>query len=139
MFARESGIVDEIVTGAKFSSIFNESVWLEPGQDIVLLDMVRCESNVELFLEVEAKEAIMENSSKIGAIKVENEEGSFLLSAPVFIDCSGDGVIAYSAGAEYRMGREGRGNLANPLLQINQINMYWEALLCLPRETLGAR
>lgn len=115
MFARESGIVDEIVTGAKFSSIFNESVWLEPGQDIVLLDMVRCESNVELFLEVEAKEAIMENSSKIGAIKVENEEGSFLLSAPVFIDCSGDGVIAYSAGAEYRMGREGRGEFDESL------------------------
>ena len=70
MFARESGIVDEIVTGAKFSSIFNESVWLEPGQDIVLLDMVKRESNIELFLEAEAKEAIMENSSRIKAIKV---------------------------------------------------------------------
>lgn len=108
MFARESGIVDEIVTEAKFSSIFGRSVWLEPSQDIVLLDLVKREPNIDLYLETEAKEAIMENSSRIKAIRVENQKGSFTLSAPIFIDCSGDGVIAYSAGAEYRMGREGK-------------------------------
>lgn len=115
MFARESGIVDEIVTETKFSSIFGRSVWLEPSQDIVLLDMVKRESNIELFLETEAKEAIMENPSRIKGIKVENAKGSFILSAPIFIDCSGDGVIAYSAGAEYRMGREGRSEFGESL------------------------
>jgi len=108
MFARESGIVDEIVTEARFSSIFGRSVWLETAQDIVLLDMVKQEPGIELFLDTEAKEAIMEDSSRIRAIMVESEKGSFMLSAPIFIDCSGDGVIAYSAGAEYRMGREGK-------------------------------
>ncbi|HPC77554.1 MAG TPA: FAD-dependent oxidoreductase, partial [bacterium] len=108
MFARESGIVDEIVTEARFSSIFGRSVWLETAQDIVLLDMVKQEPGIELFLDAEAKEAIMEGSSRIRAIRVESEKGSFTLSAPIFIDCSGDGVIAYSAGAEYRMGREGK-------------------------------
>ncbi|MBP8638304.1 MAG: FAD-dependent oxidoreductase [Dictyoglomi bacterium] len=108
MFARESGIVDEIVTETRFSSIFGRSVWLETAQDIVLLDMVKQEPGIELFLDTEAKEAIMEDSSRIRAIRVESEKGSFTLSAPIFIDCSGDGVIAYSAGAEYRMGREGK-------------------------------
>lgn len=108
MFARESGIVDEIVTETKFSSIFGRSVWLEPSQDIVLLDIIKREPNIDLFLETEAKEAIMENPSRIKAIRVENQSGSFLLSAPIFVDCSGDGAIAYSAGAEYRMGREGK-------------------------------
>jgi hypothetical protein len=115
MFARESGVVDEIVTETRFSSIFGRNVWLEPGQDIVLLDLVKREPNIDLFLETEAKEAIMENPSRIKAVRVENQRGSFILSAPIFIDCSGDGVIAYSAGAEYRMGREGRDEFGEPL------------------------
>ncbi|MCX7795266.1 MAG: FAD-dependent oxidoreductase [bacterium] len=108
MFARESGIIDEIVTETRFSSIFGRNVWLEASQDIVLLDLVKREPNIDLYLETEAKEAIMENSSRIRAIRVENQRGSFTLSAPIFIDCSGDGIIAYSAGAEYRIGREGK-------------------------------
>ena len=108
MFGRETGIVDEIVTETRFSSIFGRCVWLEPSQDIVLLDIVKREPNIDLFLETEAKEAIMGSPSKIKAIKIENQAGTFVLSALIFIDCSGDGVIAYSAGAEYRMGREGK-------------------------------
>ncbi|MGC8971498.1 MAG: FAD-dependent oxidoreductase [bacterium] len=119
MFARESGIVDEIVTGTRFSSIFGRSVWLEPSQDIVLLDLVKREPNIDLYLETEAKEAIMENPSRIKAIRVENQRGSFILSAPIFIDCSGDGVIAYSAGAEYRMGREGKDEFGESLAPDN--------------------
>lgn len=115
MFARESGIVDEIVTETKFSSIFGRSVWLESSQDIVLLDLVKREANIDLYLETEAKEAIMESPSKIKAIRVENQRGSFILSATVFIDCSGDGIIAHSAGAEYRMGREGKDEFGESL------------------------
>jgi len=119
MFARESGIVDEIVTETKFSSIFGRSVWLEPSQDIVLLDLVKREPNIDLYLETEAKETIMESPSRIKAIRVENQRGSFILSAPIFIDCSGDGVIAYSVGAEYRMGREGKDEFGESLAPDN--------------------
>ncbi|MBC7319264.1 FAD-dependent oxidoreductase [bacterium] len=88
---------------------------MEPSQDIVLLDLIKREPNIDLYLETEAKEAIMENPSRIKAIRVENQRGSFTLSAPIFIDCSGDGVIAYSAGAEYRMGREGKDEFGESL------------------------
>ena len=35
-------------------------------------------------------------------------EKMFTINAPIFIDCSGDGLLAATAGAEYRTGREGK-------------------------------
>ena len=35
-------------------------------------------------------------------------EMEYLISAKFFIDCSGDGLVAATAGAEYRTGREGK-------------------------------
>jgi hypothetical protein len=38
-----------------------------------------------------------------------------LLSAPLFVDCTGDGWLGYWAGADYRMGREGRDEFGESL------------------------
>ena len=43
----------------------------------------------------------------IRAIQLGTEK-TFELSAPLFIDATGDGVLGYRAGADFRWGREGR-------------------------------
>ncbi len=50
------------------------------------------------------------NGTSIKGVTIENIENAeeFLLEAPYFSDCTGDGTIGYLAGADYRMGREVR-------------------------------
>jgi len=42
-------------------------------------------------------------------------EDSFTIRASIFIDCTGDGRLGAEAGAEYRVGREGRNQYNEPL------------------------
>ncbi len=50
------------------------------------------------------------NGNTIESVVIENiETGKEIsLHAPLFADCTGDGTIGYLAGADFRMGREGR-------------------------------
>jgi len=99
-FARETGIVEEI----REASLEHGSV------DAGILALIKQEPNVTLFLGMRAVEAMMENKTKIAAVKCVDvvTMQPFIVRGKVFIDCSGDGDFAASAGAEFRMGREGR-------------------------------
>ncbi len=71
--------------------------------------VVEAEKNITLFLNTHAFRVRTEGgriTSVDGKHIVTGAELRF--EAPVFIDCTGDGSIGYWAGAEYRMGREGR-------------------------------
>ena len=62
-----------------------------------------------LMLNTQAMEAVMDGNSIKKAICFQfSTESKIIISADVFIDCSGDGALAASAGAEYRTGREGK-------------------------------
>ncbi len=78
-------------------------------EDDKILRVVRMEKNIELFLNYRAF-AIEKEGNKITTVTARNTETSEELkfSAPVFVDCTGDGTIGYLAGADYRMGREGK-------------------------------
>jgi hypothetical protein len=100
---RESGIIEEILLHNRFHNP-QESY---PVWDHVLYDFVMREPNVELMLNTQAVEAQMSGSAIESARCWQfNTETEFTIFAKLFIDCSGDGLLAATAGALYRTGRE---------------------------------
>ena len=81
----------------------------ENYQDEKKLKVVRGEKNVKLFLNTHVFKVEKQND-RITAVIGKNIETSKELrfAAPLFADCTGDGTIGYLAGADWRMGREGK-------------------------------
>ena len=100
---RETGIIEEILLHNRFQNP-QESF---PVWDHVLYDFVTREPNLDLFLNTSAMKAEMEGE-KIFAVHCWQltTELEYTFKADLFIDCSGDGLIAATAGALYRTGRE---------------------------------
>jgi hypothetical protein len=102
---RETGIIEEILLHNRF----NNPQEAYPVWDHVLYDFINREKNLDLMLNTQAIAAIM-SGKKIKAAKCwqSTTEIEFIINATQFIDCSGDGLLAATAGALYRTGREGR-------------------------------
>ena len=67
------------------------------------------EKNITLFSNYRAYAVDMSGQRIKSVIAQHIETGEELMfAAPLFSDCTGDGTIGYLAGADYRMGREGR-------------------------------
>ncbi|TNJ42399.1 FAD-dependent oxidoreductase [Tamlana fucoidanivorans] len=102
---RETGIIEEILLHNRFE---NEQESF-PVFDHVMYDFVVREPNLTLMLNTQAIEAVMEgNTIKSALCWQATTEKLITINAPIFIDCSGDGLLAATAGAEYRTGREGK-------------------------------
>jgi hypothetical protein len=102
-WAREGGVIDELLT---------ENLWRNPEGnpvifDTILLDKVWNEPNITLLLDT-AVNKIEKSGNKIRSIEAFNpsESISYSLRAPLFCDATGDGIVAYLAGASFRMGAE---------------------------------
>jgi len=74
------------------------------------------EDNVNLYLGWHATGVEMAGN-RIAAVVARNTRTNEELAfpAPVFIDCTGDGWVGHWAGADYRMGREGRDEFGEDL------------------------
>ncbi len=102
---RETGIIEEILLHNRFENE-QESY---PVFDHVLYDFIVREPNITLMLNTHAMEAVMdEDKIKSALCWQATTETMYTINAPIFIDCSGDGLLAATAGAEYRTGREGK-------------------------------
>ncbi len=104
--SRESGIIEELrLEEAVRNPQRSASMW-----DLILYEWVMREPNIELLLDTYCCGAKMANGNKIESIFAvrPGTEDTFEVYAQTFIDCSGDGRLGAEAGAEYRMGREGR-------------------------------
>ncbi len=100
---RETGIIEEILLHNRFRNP-QESY---PVWDHVLYDFVVREPNLELMLNTQAIEATMDGSRIVSARCWQlTTETEITVNADLFIDCSGDGLLAASAGAVFRTGRE---------------------------------
>ena len=74
------------------------------------------EPNIHLFRNYHAVKVNMEGSAIASVVIRGVETGDELtLSAPLFSDCTGDGNLGFMAGADYRMGREGRDEFGESL------------------------
>ncbi len=109
-WAREGGIIEELVLTERFNnftsrreSMIND-VW-----DLVLYDKCRQEENLSLFLDTSIRGVKKEKNKLISVFASQSgSETELEIRGDLFTDATGDGTVAFHAGAEYRMGREGR-------------------------------
>jgi hypothetical protein len=80
------------------------------------LRVVQAEKNIHLFLNTHAYK-VEKKDNRITAIFAKNiiTGKELRFEANLFADCTGDGTIGFLAGADYRMGREGRALTAESL------------------------
>jgi len=107
----ETGLLYELMLKNKsFNDTFNYSLW-----DMVLFEAVKKEENLTTYLNTSMYDCETENS-KITAIYCfqETTEMRFKFTAPIFVDSTGNGTLAYYAGAEYRQGSESQAQTGEP-------------------------
>jgi len=104
--ARETGLMEEFTLENKVRN--PSKCW--SLFDMVFWSMVTAEPNLTLYLNTSAMRAEMKDDETIEAIRCWQTTTfkEFLIRGKIFIDASGDGHIAYDAGALYRLGRESK-------------------------------
>ncbi|MBA4866086.1 FAD-dependent oxidoreductase [Streptomyces sp. PSKA54] len=105
-WARETGIMGELYLENQYRNPDgNPYYW-----DQVVLDAVRAEPNLRLFLNTDVRDVAAERGKQIESVTgwTMGSEKLITFFSPVFVDCTGDGLIGHLAGADYRIGRESR-------------------------------
>ncbi|WP_293863328.1 FAD-dependent oxidoreductase [uncultured Alsobacter sp.] len=85
------------------------SLWLvcvDPEVMKLACAMMVSEAGVELLLNSFAEDVVVDDGRVTGVV-IANKSGKTLVTAEVFIDCSGDGDVAVRAGAQSQKGGEG--------------------------------
>ena len=108
-YSREAGIADELKL-----SVFHYNPKYNVKQEFHLIDMalfqkVLNEKNIQLFLGTSVYDCEVENGKITKAFATKsNTQEDFAFESDMFCDASGDGILAFKAGCEYRMGRESK-------------------------------
>src|SRR5699024_4983177 len=108
-YARETGIMGELFLENQYTNPEgNPYYW-----DLVVLEAVRAEPGIELFLNTDVREVDVsgpESDRVIEGVRGWQMGSERLIDfrSGTFIDASGDGLVGYLAGARYRTGREAR-------------------------------
>ena len=78
--------------------------------DLVLYEWAMREPNIKLYLNTHMHRALMQDERRLRAVHCIQlgTEKEFQLSAPLFVDATGDGVLGFRSGADFRWGREAR-------------------------------
>ena len=107
-WAREGGVIDEILVENLYRNKEGNAVIL----DTIILEKVICEPNITLLLNTMVYELTKKDESTIETIKAFCSQNSteYHLTAPLFCDASGDGIVGHMSGAAYRIGAEGEGD-----------------------------
>ncbi|MCH2114703.1 MAG: FAD-dependent oxidoreductase [Pirellulales bacterium] len=105
-WAREGGVINEILVENMFRNGAGNPVIF----DTIVLEKVVAEPNITLLLNTAAFEVTKSAPDRIAAVRAFCSQNSTMyeLSAPLFCDASGDGVIGFLSGAAFRMGAESR-------------------------------
>ncbi|MCL7762561.1 FAD-dependent oxidoreductase [Polaribacter sp. Z014] len=103
-WAREGGVMDEILVENLYRNKEGNAVIF----DTILLEKVLNEKNITLLLNTSVYDVTKVNDTKIESVKAFNPQNSteYVVKAPLFCDASGDGIVAFKAGAAFRMGAE---------------------------------
>lgn len=130
---RETGILEEIALENLYRNPRgNYSIW-----DSILYEKVRFEDNITLILNCSCNDIKMEGE-RIHSIKgwQLTSETWHTVEADLFADCSGDSILAPLSGAEFRMGREARGEF-NESIEPEEADSKTMGMSCLiqARET----
>ena len=108
-WAREGGVVDEILL---------ENLYRNPEgnpliYDTILLEKTVQEPNITLLLNTavhDVEKGTGDAADKIKSVRAFCSQNStaYELTAPLFCDASGDGIVAFQSGAAFRMGAESK-------------------------------
>ncbi|WNQ10296.1 FAD-dependent oxidoreductase [Paenibacillus aurantius] len=108
-YARETGIMGEMFVENQYRNIDgNPYFW-----DLVVLETVRAEKNIQLFLNTDVHEVEAEGGEEERTIRsvtgwMMGSEREIRFESDYFLDCTGDGLVGFLAGAKHRIGREAR-------------------------------
>ncbi|MFD2614350.1 FAD-dependent oxidoreductase [Paenibacillus gansuensis] len=108
-YARETGIMGELFVENQYRNPDgNPYLW-----DLVVLEAVRAEANIQLFLNTDVHEVDASGSETERTIRsltgwMMGSERRIRFESDVFLDCTGDGLVGFLAGARHRIGREAR-------------------------------
>ena len=119
---RETGIIEEILLENKYRNPTHSYAMF----DALLWEKVTAEPNLTLYLNTYACNTETEGRRLCAVFARQlTTEKSFRFTAPVFIDCSGDGMISAMAGASYMFGREAAETFGEPnaVKKADQITM----------------
>ncbi len=130
---QETGLMEELQL---------ENMWRNPSRnfslwDSILYEKIRFEPNIDLMMNCACCDAKMEDG------KIKSITGFQLtthswhtVSAKIFIDCSGDSILAPLTGAEFRIGREAKKEFGEEFgLEKADRNTMGMSLLIQARET----
>lgn len=117
-YARETGIISELLIeerATNHEAIF-ENGWTNSVWDLTLYNMAQSTPNLTIHTNTDVYDVVMIDERSIKAVRarVLNAEVELIVESDVFIDCSGDGVVADAAGCESRIGSEGRDEFNEP-------------------------
>ncbi len=103
-WAREGGVHEEIIVENLFRNKEGNSIFF----DALLLEKVWAEPNITLLLNTAVDNLVMDAPDRIGKVSAYCSQNStrYELSAPLYCDTSGDGILGFLSGAAFRMGAE---------------------------------
>ncbi|MFP4976993.1 FAD-dependent oxidoreductase [Paenibacillus sp. CN-4] len=108
-YARETGIMGELFVENQYRNPEgNPYIW-----DLVLLEAVMAEPNITLYLNTDVHEVQADGPKEDRMIRsvtgwMMGSERLITFEGRMFIDCTGDGLVGFLAGAEFMLGREAR-------------------------------
>ncbi|RKN85577.1 FAD-dependent oxidoreductase [Paenibacillus ginsengarvi] len=113
-YARETGIISELLIEERASN--HEHQWTNSVWDLILYDMAMRTDGLTVHLNTSIASVDVAEGRTIRSVtgRVAASETELTLHADLFIDCTGDGIVAELAGCEWRMGSEGRDEFMEP-------------------------
>jgi hypothetical protein len=105
-WAREGGVIDELLVENMFRNPEGNPLIF----DTVLLEKVVSEPNITLLLNTAVHDLEKSDADTIKSVRAFCSQNStaYEITAPVFVDASGDGIVGFLAGAAFRIGSEAR-------------------------------
>lgn len=103
-WAREGGVVNEILIENAYRNEDSNALIF----DTILLEKVIEEENITLLLNTAVFDMDKKENGAIAVVHAFCSQNStnYTVKAPLFCDSSGDGIVAFLAGAAFRMGAE---------------------------------
>ena len=105
-WAREGGVIDELLVENTFRNPEGNPLIL----DTIILETVVNEPNITLLLNTAVHDLEKSDADTIRSVRAFCSQNStaYEITAPVFVDASGDGIVGFLAGAAFRIGAESR-------------------------------
>ncbi|MDR6724429.1 hypothetical protein J2W91_002897 [Paenibacillus amylolyticus] len=108
-YARETGIMGELFVENQYRNPEgNPYLW-----DLIILEAVRAESNIRLYLNTDVHEVEATGDGDGRMITsvtgwMMGSERKIRFESKIYLDCTGDGLVGFLAGAKFALGREAR-------------------------------